>query len=81
MDSGLDRSAAVLGPFVPLQGALPEFVMDLVGIAGTLVLVMMLVAIGAAAYKHFTGGIEWPDETEDDDEVSRGSADDEWDYY
>ena len=43
------------------QLGLPEFVPDLVGLAGTLVLVLMLVAIGGTVYKHLTGGIEWPD--------------------
>lgn len=65
-----------------LQLGLPEFVPDLVGFAGTLVLVLMLVALGSIAYKHLTGGIEWPeDRPEDDDGVREGGQDDEWDYY
>lgn len=82
MSPGFGRSAASAVAFAPLQGALPEYLIDLVGIAGTLVLVLMVVAIGAMVYRHLTGGIEWPDDKkEDDDEVSRGSQDDEWDYY
>lgn len=70
---------ATLGP---LQFGLPEFVPGLLAIAGTLVLVMMLVAIGGTIYRHLTGGIEWPeDKTEDEEGVTRGSQDDEWDYY
>ena len=53
-------------------------------VAGTLVLGLALVALGAAAYKHFLGdGIEWPDDVEeaDDGDVQQGSSDDEWKYY
>ena len=66
-----------------LQTGLPDIVPDLVGIAGTVVLVLMLVAGGAFVYKSLTGGIEWPDEREDEEEdgLRRGDADDEWDYY
>ena len=66
-----------------LQTGLPEFVPDLIGLAGGLVLVLMLVALAGVAYKAMTGGVEWPeDATEDDDEgVRKGGQDDEWDYY
>ena len=52
-------------------------------LAGTLVLVLMLVALGAFAYKSLRGdGIRWPDEDAGaEDDVHRGDADDEWDYY
>ena len=53
-------------------------------LAGTLVLVLMLVAMIGIAHKHLRGGgIEWPDEDESDDEggLSRGDSDDEWKYY
>jgi hypothetical protein len=52
-------------------------------LAGTLLLLLMCVALGGYAYKQLRGdGVEWPDETpEDDDEVRSGDADDEWDYY
>jgi len=54
--------------------------------AGSLVLVMMLVALGTYAYKHFRGdGIEWPEDMEeaeaDQGGVKRGNDDDEWKYY
>jgi len=52
--------------------------------AGTIVLVLMLVAMIGLAYKHFRGGgVEWPeeDEPEGDGGVSRGDDDDEWKYY
>ena len=65
-----------------LQAGLPEFVPDLIGLAGTLVLLLVLVALGGVVYRALTGGIEWPEEREeDDDAVSRGGQDDEWDYY
>ncbi|MEF8775816.1 MAG: hypothetical protein V5A43_04840 [Haloarculaceae archaeon] len=57
---------------------------DVVVMAGTLVLALMLVALGGYAYKQLRGdGVEWPDEDEDadDDELQRGSGEDEWDYY
>lgn len=52
-------------------------------ILGTLVLVLMLVAFVGFGYKSLKGdGVEWPDEKQaDDDEVTHGDADDEWDYY
>lgn len=66
----------------PVQAGLPEFVPDLIGIAGTLVLLLMLTALAAFVYKSLTGGIEWPEEgAEDEDTLRKGSDDDEWDYY
>jgi len=56
-------------------------------IAGTLVLMMGLVAMGVYAYKNIRGdGVTWPDERDDmdvgdDDGVRKGNKDDEWDYY
>lgn len=65
-----------------LQIGIPEILPDLVGIAGTVVLLLMLVAVGAFAYKSLTGGVEWPEEREeDDDALRRGDQEDEWDYY
>lgn len=69
-------------PFVVLQFGLPDVFPGLVAVAGTIVLVLMLVAMGGYLYKSLTGGIEWPeDREEDDDGVRRGDEDDEWDYY
>jgi hypothetical protein len=49
--------------------------------AGSLVLVLALVAGAAFAYKQLRGdGVEWPDEASDD-EVTQGDSDDEWKYY
>ena len=75
-----------------LAAGLPESVGGAVMIAGTIVLLLMLVALGAFAYKSLTGdGIEWPDDgTEDpdgqystggDEELTKGGEDDEWKYY
>lgn len=53
-------------------------------LAGTLVLVLALVALGAFAYKSLRGdGIRWPDEVDGDREegARRGEPDEEWDYY
>lgn len=60
-----------------------ETVSQLVVTAGTLVLLLMLVALGAFAYKSLRGdGIRWPDEREEaGDEVKQGTSDDEWKYY
>lgn len=66
-----------------LIAGLPDWIPNLIGFAGTLILVLILVALAGFAYKSLTGdGIKWPDDIEDDDDgVSRGDADDEWDYY
>ncbi|SDX93305.1 hypothetical protein [Halobellus clavatus] len=59
-----------------------ESVAQIAGIAGTLVLALMIVALGTLAYKQLRGdGVEWPDDKNDDDGVSPGNTDDEWDYY
>jgi hypothetical protein len=61
-----------------------ETVSQLVVAAGTVILLLMLVALGAFAYKSLRGdGIRWPDEREDvdEDEVQQGANDDEWKYY
>lgn len=64
-----------------LQIGLPDFLPDLLGIAATVVLLLIVVALGGFVYKSLTGGIEWPDDREDDDALRRGDQDDEWDYY
>lgn len=49
-------------------------------LGATVVLVLMLVALGGFAYKSLRGdGIRWPDDIEEDDGVTR-SDDDEWKY-
>jgi hypothetical protein len=66
----------------PAQMGLPEIIPDLIGLAGTLVLVLILVALAGFVYKSLSGGIEWPeDEPADEDALRRGDEDDEWDYY
>lgn len=64
-----------------LQLGIPEILPDVVGIAGTVVLALMVVAMAAFVYKSLTGGVDWPDEQEDDDALTRGDQDDEWDFY
>lgn len=72
---------ALASPTV-LQFGFPEYLPDLLGLAGTLVLVLILAALGGFLYRHLTGGVEWPEDREDDDDtVRKGGADDEWDYY
>lgn len=69
-------------PNVVLQSGLPDFLPGLVAIASTVVLVLIIVAFGGYVYKSMTGGIEWPeDRQEDDDALRAGGDDDEWDYY
>jgi len=54
-------------------------------IVASLLLVMMVVALGVYAYKHLRGGgIEWPEDKESasaTEGVTKGDSDDEWDYY
>lgn len=69
-------------PAAILQLGIPEIIPNLVGIAATVVLLLIVVAAGGFAYKSLTGGVEWPeDRDEDDDSLSKGDQDDEWDYY
>ena len=55
---------------------------ELLPIVASLVLVLMIVAFGAFVYRSLTGGIEWPDETDEgaDEEGVTRSHDDEWKY-
>jgi hypothetical protein len=60
-----------------------ESISQVAVIGGTLVLVLMLVALGAFAYKSVRGdGIRWPDDVDDEDDgtVRRNHSDDEWKY-
>ena len=69
-------------PATVLQLGIPDIIPDLVGIAGTVVLLLMVVALGGFAYKSLTGGVEWPDDREEDpDALKRGDDEDEWEYY
>jgi len=65
-------------------GGLAESFSQVVVGAGAVILLLMVVALGAFAYKSLTGGVEWPDdepEPEDNTEVTKGSEDDEWKFY
>jgi hypothetical protein len=65
-------------------GGLLESVSQIAVVAGTLVLAGMVVALVVYAYKSLSGeGIEWPEDKKEEGEggVSKGSEDDEWDYY
>ena len=55
---------------------------ELLPIVASLVLVLMIVAFGTFVYRSLTGGIEWPDETDEgaDEEGITRSHDDEWKY-
>lgn len=67
-----------------LGGGLLESAGQVAAIAASLLIVLMLVALGAYAYKHLRGGgIEWPDDEdpESPDGVVRGGDDDEWEFY
>ena len=50
--------------------------------AGSLLLVLMSVALGGYAYKQLRGdGVEWPDEeSEGEGGITSDGTDDEWDY-
>lgn len=61
----------------------PSGIAGVVAVAGMLVLGMIILALGAFAYKSLTSGIEWPEDKEPADDEARKShnEDDEWDYY
>ena len=64
------------------QAGLPEVIPGLVGIGSAVVILLMLVAMAAFAYRSMNGGVEWPeDREEDEDALRQGGPDDEWDYY
>jgi hypothetical protein len=77
--------------YVPLPLALGSGPLDSLAqvavLGGTLLLLLMIVALGTYAYKHFQGdGITWPEDMEDDpretdDGLKQGNDDDEWKYY
>jgi hypothetical protein len=63
-------------------GGLLESAAQAAVIASTLVLVLMLVALGGFAYKQLRGGgVEWPEEDPGNDDTGRSGDDEEWDYY
>lgn len=66
---------------VQFGGGLVESAGQVAVIAAMLLLVLMLVALGTYAYKHIRGeGIEWPEDKQHDDGVSKSNDDDEWKY-
>jgi hypothetical protein len=67
----------------PFDGGLFESMAQVAVAAGTLVLLLGLVALGATAYKHFRGdGITWPEDMDEDERpVQQGNDEDEWEYY
>ena len=72
---------------VQLGSGLLESVGQAAAVAGTVVLLLILVGLGAFAYKSLVGdGIRWPDEreeadSEEDNGVAQGSREDDWEYY
>jgi hypothetical protein len=61
---------------------IPDIYQGLVGIGSSIVLLLIIIALGGFVYKSLTGGIEWPSDREEDPEgVSRGTDEDEWKYY
>jgi len=72
---------------VQLGSGLLESVGQLAAVAGTVVLLLILVGLGAFAYKSVVGdGVRWPDErqeadSEEDNGVVQGSREDDWKYY
>jgi hypothetical protein len=70
---------------LPFGSGLAEAAGQAAVLAGTLVLMLMLVALVGFAYKSLRGDeIRWPDETEpdlEDEGAQPGGPDDEWDYY
>ncbi|WP_336338604.1 hypothetical protein [Haloarcula brevis] len=72
---------------IQLGSGLLESVGQAAAVAGTVVLLLILVGLGAFAYKSVVGdGVRWPDERDgpdgDDEEgVVQGSREDDWKYY
>ena len=72
---------------VQLSSGLLESVGQAAAVAGTVVLLLILVGLGTFAYKSLAGdGIRWPDEREEADSeenngVVQGSREDDWKYY
>lgn len=72
---------------VQLGSGLLESVGQMAAVAGTVVLLLILVGLGAFAYKSVVGdGVRWPDErhetdSEEDEGVVQGSREDDWKYY
>lgn len=70
-----------------LGSGLLESVGQIAAVAGTVVLLLILVGLGAFAYKSVVGdGVRWPDErqetdSEEDNGVVQGSREDDWKYY
>jgi len=67
---------------VPVQVGVDLPFVELVTLAGTLVLVLIVLAAGAFAYRAYTGTLTWPTDTpEDPEELQRGTDEDDWKYY
>lgn len=69
---------------VPLASGLAESFTQVVPVVASLLVVLMLVALGTFIYKQVRGGgVEWPDDDSEpaEDELRRGGDDDEWKYY
>jgi hypothetical protein len=73
---------------VGFDGGFLESIAQVAVVAGTVVLLLMVIALGGFAYKSLRGdGIRWPDdgddpELDDDDAVRRSTDEDsEWKYY
>ena len=63
-----------------LGSGLLENVAQFASIAGAIVLLGLLAAFGAFAYKSLRGGIRWPGDDDDEVGVTQGGDDDEWKY-
>jgi uncharacterized membrane protein YebE (DUF533 family) len=62
-----------------LDSGLLENAAQLASIAGAIVLLGLLAAFGAFAYKGLRGDIRWPDD-DDEMEVTQTGDDEEWKY-
>lgn len=68
---------------IPSGSGLVEAFAQAAVLGGTLVLVLMFVALGTYAYKNLRGdGLEWPDDEarRDSDTVQHSDEEDEWKY-
>ncbi|SEH57180.1 hypothetical protein SAMN05192561_10845 [Halopenitus malekzadehii] len=63
------------GATIQIDGGILEWAGQAAALAGTLLLILFLVALGGIAYKHLRGGgIEWPDDRTGDEAGELGAG-------
>lgn len=77
--------AHTLDPGLAVGTGLFDSLANLVAAGATLILVLMLIALGGFAYRSLVGdGVTWPDDVDEETDgegVTRSHGDDEWKYH